>query len=562
MSMNQDIHLQKIQKILLWVLGLTALIVTPWMNYEPTSLVKYVILVSLTCMALGIAIKLRSTSIIKWKHSIPSILFLIALLIVFFRNPDEPNQLHGSLGRNFGLLTHLALLVLGYMSGFVCNKIFRQKVLYLILTVGGVNILYGTLQGIGFDLFRWSYNYSAIFGTLGNPNFFSAYLGIASAIAFAAILTLEISARVKSLLLLYIISAQASLVPANTVQGFYIFVFLASLLSVFRIVQSLSNRRLRILIATLTCLMISIVSLGTMGKGVLGDALYDGSVSYRGDYWRAGIRMGMENLFFGKGFDSYGDWYRYFRDEKAYERRGPDVVADSAHNIWIDYFVSGGILLTICYAILVMQVFLHALKNLKAMHGFQFTTVGPVVGFLGFQIQSVISVNQISISTLGWMLGGVIIGQGLKQNEINLKKYAKVQIDESISAKSLLFGVTFTALGILMTIAPLRQDLHFFHALNVGSKALLIESSSMYPSNSTYLSFASEILLANKEYVKSADLARQAVRNNPRNYYAWQALYKNVRISSEERDTARLSLIELDPLNTSFEFDSLESSQR
>lgn len=562
MSMAKDTHLQRIQKILLWVLGLTALVATPWMNYEPISLVKYVVLVSLTCMALGIAIKPRSTSITKWKHSIPSILFLIALLIVFFKNSNEPNQLHGALGRNFGLLTHLALLALGYMSGFVCNQKFRQRVLYLILTVGGVNILYGTLQGIGLDLFRWSYLYSAIFGTLGNPNFFSAYLGIASAIAFAAILTLEISARAKSLLLLYIISAQAILVPANTVQGFYIFVFLASLLSVFRIVQAFRSRRLRILIATLAGLMISIVALGTMGKGVLGDALYDGSVSYRGDYWRAGIRMGKSSLFFGKGFDSYGDWYRYFRDEKAYERRGPDVVADSAHNIWIDYFASGGILLTICYVILVMQVFLHAIKNLKAMHGFQFTTVGPIVGFLGFQIQSVISVNQISISTVGWMLGGVIIGQGIKQNEFNLKKNAKVEVHELISAKSLLSGVTFTTLGILMIIAPLRQDLHFFHALNVGNKALLIESSSMYPSNSTYLSFASEILLANKEFVKSADLARQAVRNNPRNFYAWQTLYKNVRISSKERDTARLSLIKLDPLNTSFEFKSLESSQR
>ena len=94
------------------------------------------------------------------------------------------------------------------------------------------------------------------------------------------------------------------------------------------------------------------VLFGTLQKGPLSSFLYKPSVSYRGEYWQAGINMGTQNPFTGIGMDSYGTFYRMFRASSAAISPGVNVQTDTAHNVFIDIFSGIGMLGLICYFVL------------------------------------------------------------------------------------------------------------------------------------------------------------------------------------------------------------------
>jgi O-antigen ligase len=88
---------------------------------------------------------------------------------------------------------------------------------------------------------------------------------------------------------------------------------------------------------------------GFLQKGPLSTLLYQDSITYRGDYWRAGIRMISEHPLFGVGFDSFGDYYFRYRDLTSATRRGPLIYTNSAHNYFIDFAANGGLFYLLLY---------------------------------------------------------------------------------------------------------------------------------------------------------------------------------------------------------------------
>ena len=78
-------------------------------------------------------------------------------------------------------------------------------------------------------------------------------------------------------------------------------------------------------------------------------SLYKPSVTYRGDYWHAGIEMFKSHPWFGVGLDAYGDYYRAERTLAATLRRGPSTVSNAAHNVFIDIAATAGIFALLAY---------------------------------------------------------------------------------------------------------------------------------------------------------------------------------------------------------------------
>ena len=97
----------------------------------------------------------------------------------------------------------------------------------------------------------------------------------------------------------------------------------------------------RLLLACFTFIGMLIGALGTLGVfnlGPLARILYKSSITFRGEYWQAGMNMAKDNFFFGLGPDSYGLYYREFRNESATRIPGLNVTTDTAHNVLIDIF--------------------------------------------------------------------------------------------------------------------------------------------------------------------------------------------------------------------------------
>jgi O-antigen ligase len=92
--------------------------------------------------------------------------------------------------------------------------------------------------------------------------------------------------------------------------------------------------------------------LDILQKSPWSSILYKESVTFRGDFWRAGWKMTVDNPVFGVGLDGYRDHYRASRDVVTALRPGSDAMTDSAHNVFLDISSGGGFPLLIIYVFL------------------------------------------------------------------------------------------------------------------------------------------------------------------------------------------------------------------
>jgi len=145
--------------------------------------------------------------------------------------------------------------------------------------------------------------------------------------------------------------------------------------------------------------------------GPLQELLYKNSVSVRGYYWRAGISMFRENLWFGVGLDSYGSFFKQYREVEYPLKYGYSLTSSNAHNVFIQNFATGGLFLGISYLLLTAFIFWRGLKSLKHFHGDErFFRSVFFIAWLAFQGQSLISIDNIGISIWGWVLGAIVVG--------------------------------------------------------------------------------------------------------------------------------------------------------
>ena len=295
------------------------------------------------------------------------------------------------------------------------------------------------------------------------------------------------------------------------------------------------------------------VLLGTLNRGPLASLLYKDSVTYRGDYWRAGWKMTLENPVFGVGLDSYGDWYRRSRTIEATLRRGPDVTSNAAHNVFLDISSYGGFPLVLIYITLMLLVVISAVKVIKRSQGFNAGFVGLIAGWVAFQAQSIISINQIGLALWGWVLSGLIIGY-----EINTRDAASVAENktgksitkpEQASAGTTLAMFVGLIVGVLVGMPPYLASAQYKGALESGDPTVVQESAYIWPVDYSRMIQVAITLNDNKLEDQGLQVALDAVERFPDNYVVWGTLSLMKKATEEQKAEALSQMKRLDPLN-------------
>jgi hypothetical protein len=128
------------------------------------------------------------------------VLFFIQLLLALvLSSGDFSFHFYGTSGRNTGFLAYLALGFLLFACATTASVLVLRKFLFSLLSVGGFLGLYGLGQSRGIDFFDYVNAFgSNVFGTFGNPNFQSAFMGItaAAALSFAVFGQMKLSHRI------------------------------------------------------------------------------------------------------------------------------------------------------------------------------------------------------------------------------------------------------------------------------------------------------------------------------------------------------------------------------
>jgi len=542
-------------RVIGWGLIATTLLVTPLTAIDPINPIKMLVVVPVGFMCLGLILSNRKS--VSWGNY-KIVLGLIAgfalwqVLVVLFSGGELNQQLFGSQGRNTGLITYFAFSLIFLGSAISSGADLLKRLVLVVFVVGSASLTYGAVQAVGADPFDWVNPYSPVFGFLGNPNFQSSLLGVLGAIVFAQLFEKGLKIQFKVLIGAYLLVTLYVIKETASQQGFLVLALGIGVVVGLYVLTV--NRRLGIGYGLLSVLGFFVVLFGTLNKGPLASLLYKDSVTYRGDYWQAGWKMTLDHPIFGVGMDSYGDWYRRSRTLAATLRRGPDTTSNAAHNIFLDISSYGGFPLLIIYLALMVLVIISAKGVLKRSKSFNPVFVGLVGGWVAFQAQSIISINQIGLAIWGWVLSGLIIGYEINTRNISVvetvvKKGRVAGKPAQTSAGSVVALFVAFVLGVLVGMPPYVASAKYKSALESSNPTFIQQAAYIWPVDPSRMIQVAMTLNENKLEAQGLEVALDASKKFPNNYLVWATLDAMKNATPDQKAQALAQMKRLDPLN-------------
>ena len=355
------------------------------------------------------------------KYKILSILllgFILSGLVSAVMTDVKFTAFIGEVYRKNGFLTYLALTIFFLFTVRFINFNAISLFYYTVLFVSFLSVTYGLMQHYGKDFVQWNNNYNSIIGTLGNPNFAGAVMGILLVLCISAAFNSNFSKTIRIIFLLSAVVLFITINFSNARQGIIIALVGTSIIVLEKIYQL--KRFFGKILISFALLLLSVGLLGILQIGPLAEIIYKGSISVRGYYWRAGIKMFLNNPVFGVGFDRYGSNFKEYRDIGYPLNHGFEITSTNAHNTIIQLFATGGFLFGVFYLSLILYTIYCGIKGVKKFIGAHKNFyVGIFAAWVAFQAQSIISIDNIGISVWGWVLSGMVIGLHLNKSPID-----------------------------------------------------------------------------------------------------------------------------------------------
>ena len=498
-----------------------------------------------------------------WKDGkavIAAVLVFVAMGISAMANSDSPlvQNLYGEYGRNTGFIAYI-LLILVFLSALVLRAegSFRLLIWGLILA-GVVNVIYCLWVVIFGDFIPWNNPYGNILGTFGNPNFIGAFLGFFASAMVAFVIKNKFSIYLVITAGLVFLLAVYEIIDSSAIQGRVVVLAGLAIVGFYLIRSTFSSIVPQLGYIALVGVAGTFALLGALQKGPLSAYIYKTSVSLRGEYWQAGWNMALEKPLTGVGFDAYGDWYRKVRDAQALILPGPDTVTNAAHNVPFDVLASGGWPLFVPYVFIVILAFIAIVKVTLREKQYNPVFVAMTVAWVGYQLQSIISINQIGLAIWGWLFSGALIAYEVSTRNVDApvaqEKRRKVPASRSSEqhfSPTLLAGVGLV-IGGLIACPPYTADNKWRNALSSSSveqlEAALIPGY-LSPANSNKYASAVGIFEKSQFPDQAYKYAKIAVEFNPNDFDSWKILYSISKSSPEEKADALANMKRLDPLN-------------
>jgi O-antigen ligase len=495
---------------------------------------------------------------------VSSVLALVsALLVAFVRNPAPyAQQLWGVWGRSTGLLTYIAFFVVLLSTMLFSFKSEGRTLRQVFERLSYFVTAYTLIQAGDIDPINWSQK--AMVATLGNINFMSSFLGLASISFFSRLLMEKLPITSKAQYLVLISTNFFLIWISESIQGFAVFAAGASIILAFSIRRNLDFKR--VIYWLLSIIPMGVISfLGVAGFGPLS-MLRQETVIFRRDYWLAGIEMTRENWLDGVGIDSYGDYYEQYRDLEAVVRTGPQRVTNTAHNIFLDVSSGAGVLAALAFFAMFALTIAQIIKILKRGE-FDLTSVAFSGMFIGFVIFSLISINQIGVGVWGFVFMGYVIGTGARQQlpssnplskKVPGKEGSKMYPDArrkneySKFSRTSLLVVTLlvVTLGFFSALIPFRTDIDMLAAV----RAKDFESMRIVASRNSATTFHREkymtLLLDAGRELEAYEFALSEYERNPRSGITLRVIAYTEQAPKRLRTVALEQLIELDPNNS------------
>ena len=545
----------------MWTAGLATLFVLPKNAFDPINVPKLLVIAVGGFMALGALVMQRRVFLHPRYRMVQlfAAAFVLDLVLVLLVSGTNFNQeFFGTFGRATGFVAYVSLTSLLVAAVVAAHQSTINRVVWTLVVTGALSIAYGLIQAADADPMNWVSGYNPVIGFLGNPNFQSSFIGFNGVLVFALMLNKQYSVVIRSLLFVDLVLSAYVIGATDSQQGFLV---LAGGISIVGFIWITTSKvKLLTIPALLTGLIGAVfVTLGSLNCGPLASLLYKASVTYRGDYWRAGWKMTVEHPFFGVGLDSYGDWYRRARSVEATLRRGPDVVSNAAHNVLLDLSSNGGFPLLIIYLFMLGLVLVSSYKVFRRSQSFNPLFTGLFAVWIAYQAQSIISLNQLGLAVWGWIISGLLIGY-----EINTRNDSQVSEDRTPSKKGktvspvaqqkvgagVLVGMFVGGLiGLGVGLPPLLASSQYLAALNSQNPQQVQQAAYIRPLDANYMYRIADILVNNKLIAEATAVSNDSIKNFSDDYPIWAIRTRLEGLPQAEIEEAKAQMKRLDPHN-------------
>lgn len=541
-------------KVLIWSGSLATLLITPFLSLDPINLPKMLVVVTGASLLLTyLAINFKELLKIQSTLFVTTLTFIILLTTALLTNQAPwADQFWGTWGRSTGYLTYFAFIVF-MLSGALLTSKNEPRILQQVFErVSYFISAYAFLQALDLDPVAWSQK--AMVATLGNINFMSSFLGLAS-ISFLSRLvaeTISITAKTHYSALL---ALNLSLIwISGSIQGIAIFAAGATTI-VAMVLRKKTDFKKAIFWLLFTIPQGTLIFLGTAGIGPLS-LLRQETVIFRLDYWLAGINMTKENWINGVGIDAYGDYYQQYRDIAAVLRTGPQRVTNTAHNIFLDVSTGSGLLAGLAF-LLIFAITLRVIFSMLKTGNFTATDVAIAGIFIGFVIFCLISINQIGVGIWGFIFMGYLQGWNGRQKNGYINR--KLDQERSISKKFVpkptlnvmpkMSTAIFGVLGLTLTLMPNITDVQMLSAVKSKNYDVMLEVVSKSSATQAHKDRYLNSMLEEGREIEAYEFALKALQSNPRSELALRVIGSHQGAPKSLRITSLEQLIKQDPNN-------------
>jgi O-antigen ligase len=467
---------------------------------------------------------------------------------------------YGDSGRNTGFLTYLILCLILLGSALISQGSSFKRILIWFLVAGLANVILGYWSWVLGDPIPWNNIYGNLLGTFGNPNFMGAFLGMFSAVLAVLILSEKLEVKWRLFAGSLWIATIPIMLQTKAVQGVLLTLGGAGLALLLFLHYKFRKTWLSILYGSAFVSSATLAVLGALQIGPLAQYVYKRSVSLRGSYWNAAIEMGSNNPLTGVGMDAYGTFYRQYRSENAATvMPGPEVASNAAHSVPLDFLAFGGVPLFVIYVGILLIGLTSLIKVLHRKKDFDPVFLSLAMIWLTYQIQSLISINQLGLAIWGWVATGALVAYEriTRSPAVLQESISKGSTKSKVNTKQELFTPALLAaigsgVGILIAIPPLTADASYRNAIkyqNLEKLEAALVPGYFKPRNSRTLGNAVQILEESKLYEPAIKYAREGVKFSPMAFDAWKALYYATNATPDEKSRAKVQMIKLDPLN-------------
>jgi O-antigen ligase len=563
----------RIQRLPIYTAVLATIVVIPSL-LDPINLPKLWIL----CLGAGLSFAVFSSQILSlWKSAnerailLVSLVFVSALLISSAASQQEIfRTLVGVWSRNNGALAYLALLII-FLSLASIKSDDTSKFLIKALTLLGILFaVYGWMQITDADVINWENPGNKIILTLGNSDFASALFALTAIATLTMFLKPNLQMWKRIILIVSFVIQGYLTHKSDALQGLVaLLVGNAILVGLWLGYSNRTTLRRFAIVWWATIFATGALGVfGLAGSGPLSNFLNPNLRSLQDRYyhWVAALNMMKDNFFFGVGIDSFGDSYRMYRTiEGVNFRNTPMPGTNNAHNTVMQIGATGGLVLLFAYLALIIFTGLRAVVALRKSDN-KVLVSGVFSIWIAFQLQSMVSIDQIGLVVWGWVSAGCLVSLSYIGPREKAPKKALIKANHSSATtpnhKLLSLLVLIGLLPMVLLIPTLQNELilrkqltELVNSDNVeslkssGLEIVRIASNSNHPELRLK---AAEYLLRVGLYQDALTLVKKNTLEYPESFESWDAtaeIYEKLGQKSKAIKY-RAKSVELDPLNS------------